>query len=165
MFTEYQTDGLGDLGENFFKKIIKKVRPVGAAVGGALTLGLIKPKALHITSKSSKRVYKTAGTVGKVVAGGAVVYLAAPIVGPMLKTAGSTLFGFFKKSGMSDAAAQIAANAVVQGKAPIPPGSGLNPDGSVNTASMFGGSWTLIPIVLVGSVLIYVLVDSKGRRK
>lgn len=172
----YDWGGMSDsflekLGKKIIKPIRGVVRPVGAAAGGALTLGLIKPKVLHVTSDTGKKIYKTAGTVGKVAAGATAIYFAAPIVGPALKTVGSSLLGFFKGSGLGDAAAQAATNAVLAGRQPIP--SGLTTDPSfMSQASMFTGlgsnTMLLAGGLLVGGIILYSISrrisDAKKRR-
>lgn len=98
---DYNKDFQG-LGANFFQKITRKgplktvkkaVRKVAAAQAGLMTMGLIKPKVLHITSKSSKKIYKTTGTVAKIGAAVAATVIAAPVIAPAIGTAGSAVIG------------------------------------------------------------------------
>lgn len=165
----YDWGGMSDsflekLGKKIVKPIRGVIRPVGAAVGGTLTLGLIKPKALRITSDSSKKIYKIGGTVGKVAAGAAAIYFAAPVVGPALGKVGSSLLGFFKKSGLGDAAAQAATQAVLAGNQPIPPEL-ANDSSFMSQAGMFTGlganSMLLAGGLLVGAIVLYKMAGRK----
>lgn len=125
MLRDYRTDiqTLGDLGN--FKKTFRRI---GAVLGGAvsgITFGLLKPKVFKIKNPKSLKYFKVGkivGIAGTVVTG---AFLAGPSIAGFMRTAGSKVFGVLTKGfmakGMTQAAAGLAAQKVMQGAAPVPP--------------------------------------------
>lgn len=123
--------------------------------------GKKKKKSLFKRAFSKKRLKAYAIGAGVIAAG----YFAAPFVGPKLGAMGSGLMGFFRKSGMSETAAKVAADQVLAGKAPVP--EGFLPEASriqqgPTEAGMFPGG-VLLPLVLLGGgVLAFTMLGGKG---
>lgn len=108
---------------------------------------------------SKKRLKHYAIGIG--VAAGA--YFAAPLIGPALLKTGGALTGFFKKSGMSEVASQVAADQILRGERPIPPE--VLAQMQAQEAGMLGGMG--LPLLLVGGgVLAFTMFGGvKGGQR
>lgn len=147
-------------------KAVKKVlRKAGAVQAGLITAGLVKPKALHIYNKKSRKLYKISGNTAKVAAVVAGGVLLAPAVGPAAGAALGAAKNFLTGSGIVGDTAQALAQGMVAGQipAPTPLANQLQGQYGMSTASMLTSPTFLVPIVLLGGVVVYSVVAKKRR--